>query len=227
MKSRSISLNESKLSDLESEEGIFDFNDNLTTYIELLNKRINMKNYHGFPADFYTKDPILDIGYIISEPLWIINSLNYSPYGFIKINQEHQNLINNASFCGFIHKNNFFLLAYNQQNLFLYDCNYLNNKAKNNFIFNITLNAEKGENIINAQFLPNDLGKSYFIIITDAYNSYLLNINMSNGNTNNINYNFEKIKDKYSQSILAKSFNDILHFNNMSSFKNHNFISNI
>ena len=90
MKSRSISLNESKLSDLESEEGIFDFNDNLTTYIELLNKRINMKNYHGFPADFYTKDPILDIGYIISEPLWIINSLNYSPYGFIKINQEHQ-----------------------------------------------------------------------------------------------------------------------------------------
>ena len=222
MKSRSISLNESKLSDLESEEGIFDFNDNLTTYIELLNKRINMKNYHGFPADFYTKDPILDIGYIISEPLWIINSLNYSPYGFIKINQEHQNLINNASFCGFIHKNNFFLLAYNQQNLFLYDCNYLNNKAKNNFIFNITLNAEKGENIINAQFLPNDLGKSYFIIITDAYNSYLLNINMSNGNTNNINYNFEKIKDKYSQSILAKSFSAIWPFNTMSSSQNNN-----
>ena len=55
MKSRSISLNESKLSDLESEEGIFDFNNNLTTYIELLNKRINMKNYHGFPSEFYTK----------------------------------------------------------------------------------------------------------------------------------------------------------------------------
>jgi len=33
MKSRSISLNESKLSDLESEEGILDFNDNLTTYV--------------------------------------------------------------------------------------------------------------------------------------------------------------------------------------------------
>ena len=51
MKSRSISLNESKLSDLESEEGIFDFNDNLATYVELLNKRINLKNYYGFPAE--------------------------------------------------------------------------------------------------------------------------------------------------------------------------------
>ena len=228
MKSRSISLNESKLSDLESEEGIFDFNDNLTTYVELLNKRINLKNYYGFPADFYIKDQILEIGYIISEPLWIINSLNYSPYGFIKINQEHQNLINNESFCGFISKNNFYLLVYNQRNIFLYDCNYLNNRANNkkiNLIFNISLNAEKDENIINAQFLPNDLGKTYFIIITDRYNSYLLNINMSNmsnGNTNNINYNFEQIKDKYSQSILAKSFSSIWPFNSLSSSQNNN-----
>ena len=228
MKSRSISLNESKLSDLESEEGIFDFNDNLTTYIELLNKRINLKNYYGFQADFFIKDQILEIGYIISEPLWIINSLNYSPYGFIKINQEHQNLINNESFCGFISKNNFYLLVYNQRNIFLYDCNYLNNRANNkktNLIFNIALNVEKDENIINAQFLPNDLGKTYFIIITDRYNSYLLNINMSNmsnGNTNNINYNFEQIKDKYSQSILAKSFSSIWPFNSLSSSQNNN-----
>ena len=61
MKSLLINQNESRLSDLESEEGIFDFNDNLATYIGLLNKRTRLKNYNGFSADFFTKDPILDI----------------------------------------------------------------------------------------------------------------------------------------------------------------------
>ena len=230
MKSQLINPNESRLSDLESEEGIFDFNDNLSTYIGLLNKRANLKNYNGFPADFFIKDPILDIGYIISEPVWIINSLNYSSYGFIKVNSEHQNLINNSKFCGFIHKNNFYLLVYNQNNIFLYDCNYSNNIANNkrsNYIFNINLNAENDENIINAQFLPNDLGKAYFIIVTDKYNSYLLNININNDNTSNINYNFEKIKEKYSQSILAKSFSAIWPFNSINSSQNNNINLNI
>ena len=222
MKSQLLNQNESRLSDLESEEGIFDFNDNLSTYVGLLNKRVNLKNYNGFPADFFIKDPILEIGYIISEPLWILNSLNYLPYGFIKINADHQNLINNGKFCGFIHKNNFYIMTYNQNNLYLYDCNYVNNKLntnikKNNFKHNIILNAENGENIINIQFLPNDLGKAYFIIATDINNSYLLNINM-----NNINYNFEKIKDKYSQSILAKSFSAIWPFNSINSSQNNN-----
>ena len=197
MKSQLINQNESRLSDLESEEGIFDFNDNLETYIGLLNKRAKLKNYNGFSADFYIKDSILDIGYIISEPLWVLNSLNYSPYGFIKINPEHQNFINNAKFCGFIQKNNFYIMTYDQNNLNIYDSNYVNNKNKNNkrsnYIHNIVLKLENNENIINAQFLPNDLGKAYFIIVTDNYNSYLLNINISE---NNINYNLDQIKDK-------------------------------
>ncbi len=230
MKSQIINPNESRLSDLESEEGIFDFNNNLSTYIGLLNKRTNLKNYNGFPSDFFIKDPILDIGYIISEPLWIINSLNYSSYGFIKINSEHQNLINNYKFCGFIYKNNFYLVTYNQNNIFLYDCNYSYNKANNkrsNYIFNIILNAENDENIISAQFLPNDLGKAYFIIVTDNYNSYLLNININNDNTSIINYNFEKIKEKYSQSILAKSFSAFWPFNSLNSSQNNNINSKI
>ena len=223
MKSQLINQNESRLSDLESEEGIFDFNDNLATYNGLLNKRAKLKNYSGFPADFYIKDPILDIGYIISEPLWVLNSLNYSPYGFIKINPEHQNLINNGKFCGFIHKNNFYIMTYDQNYLNMYDCNYVNNKNKNNkrsnYIHNIILKLENNENIINAQFLPNDLGKAYFIIVTDNYNSYLLNINISE---NNINYNFDEIKDKYSQSILAKSFSALWPFNSMNYNQNIN-----
>ena len=94
-------------------------------------------------------------------------------------------------------------MTYNQNNLFLYDCNYVNNKDKNinrtsNYIQSIILNSSNNENIINVQFLPNDLGKAYFIIVTDTYDSYLLNININN-NMNNINYNFEKIKEKYSQ----------------------------
>ena len=223
MKSQLINQNESRLSDLESEEGIFDFNDNLATYIGLLNKRAKLKNYNGFSADFYIKDSILDIGYIISEPLWVLNSLNYSPYGFIKINPEHQNLINNAKFCGFIQKNNFYIMTYDQNNLNIYDSNYVNNKNKNNkrsnYIHNIVLKLENNENIINAQFLPNDLGKAYFIIVTDNYNSYLLNINISD---NNINYNLDQIKDKYSQSILAKSFSALWPFNSMNSTQNIN-----
>ena len=221
-----LNQNESRLSDLESEEGIYNLNDNLSTYIGLLNKRAKLKNFNGFPADFFFKDPILDIGYIISEPLWILNSLNYSPYGFIKINGEHQNLINNNKFCGFIHKNNFYLMTYNQNNLFLYDCNYVNNKDKNinrtsNYIQSIILNSSNNENIINVQFLPNDLGKAYFIIVTDTYDSYLLNININN-NMNNINYNFEKIKEKYSQSILVKSFSALWPFNSITSSQNNN-----
>ena len=222
-----LNQNESRLSDLESEEGIFDFNDNLSTYIGLLNKRAKLKTFNGFSADFFIKDPILDIGYIISEPLWIINSLNYSPYSFIKINAEHQNLINNDKFCGFIHKNNFYLVIYEQNNLFLYDSNYVNNSdninKKSNYLKSIILNQENGENIINIQFLPNDLGKAYFIIVTDTYNSYLLNININN---NNINYNFEKIKEKYSQSILAKSFSALWPFNSITSSQDNNKISN-
>ena len=230
MKSQIINQNESRLSDLESEEGIFDFNDNLSTYIGLLNKRENLKNYNGFTADFFIKDPILDIGYIISQPLWIINSLNYSSYGFIKVNPEHQNLINNAKFCGFIYKNNFYIMTYNQNNLCLYNCNYLTNKPINkrsNYIFNIILNSQNNENIICAQFLPNDLGKAYFIIVTDIYNSYLLNININNDNTNNINYHFEKLKEKYSQSILAKSFSAIWPFNSINSSQNNNLTNKI
>ena len=226
-----LNQNESRLSDLESEEGIYNLNDNLSTYIGLLNKRAKLKNFNGFPADFFFKDPILDIGYIISEPLWILNSLNYSPYGFIKINGEHQNLINNNKFCGFIHKNNFYLMTYNQNNLFLYDCNYVNNKDKNinrtrNYIQSIILNSSNNENIINVQFLPNDLGKAYFIIVTDTYDSYLLNININN-NMNNINYNFEKIKEKYSQSILAKSFSALWPFNSLTSSQNNNYNTKI
>ena len=217
MKSQLININDSKLSDLESEEGIFDINDNnISTYIAMLNKSSKLKKNNGFPADFFIKDPILDIGYIISEPLWILNSLNYSPYGYIQINDEHQNLINNSKFCGFILKNNFFIMTYNQNNLYLYNCNYINKSAnikKSNYLFNIALNSENEENIINVQFLPNDLGKAYFIIVTDIYNSYLLNLNINNNNTSNINYNIEKIKDKYSQSILAKSFSAIWPFN--------------
>ena len=128
MKSQIINQNESRLSDLESEEGIFDFSDNLSTYIGLLNKRSSQKNYSSISTNFFIKDPILEIGYIISEPLWILNSLNYTPYGFIKINQEHQNLISNSKFCGFIHKNNFYLIIYNNNNIYLYDTNSLNNK---------------------------------------------------------------------------------------------------
>ena len=229
MKSQIINQNESRLSDLESEEGIFDFSDNLSTYIGLLNKRSSHKNYNSISTNFFIKDPILEIGYIISEPLWILNSLNYTPYGFIKINQEHQNLISNSKFCGFIHKNNFYLIIYNNNNnIYLYDTNSVNNKniKKSNYILNINLNSENNENIINVQFLPNDLGKAYFIIVTDIYNSYLLDININNANINNINYNFEKIKDKYSSSILAKSFSALWPFNSMSNNNLNNKISN-
>ena len=222
-----LNQNESRLSDLESEEGVFDLNDNLSTYVGLLHKRAKLKTFNGFSAEFFIKDPILDIGYIISEPLWILNSLNYSPYSFIKINEEHQNLINDGKFCGFIHKNNFYLMIYNLNNLFLYDSNYVNNNSninkRSNYLKSIILNQENGENIINIQFLPNDLGKAYFIIVTDTYNSYLLNININN---NNINYNFEKIKEKYSQSILAKSFSALWPFNSITSSQDNNKISN-
>ena len=221
MKAQFINQNESRLSDLESEEGIFDFNDNLSTYIGLLNKRDHLKNYNGFSADFFIKDPILDIGYIISVPLWIVNSLNYSSYGFIKINSEHQNSINNGKFCGFIHKKNFYIMTYDQNKLFLYDCNYIKNKInsnikRNNFMQNIILKGENGENIINIQFLPNDLGKAYFIITTDIYNCFLLNVNINDS----VNYSFEKIKNKYSQSVLAKSFSAIWPFNSINTSQN-------
>ena len=212
-------LNDSKLSELESEEGAYELNNDLRTYMEILNKRAQFKTKDGLLADFYNKDPILDIGYIISYPLWIINSTNYSPYGYININKEHQSLINNNKYSGFIYKNNFYLLLYDQNNFYLYSCNYLNNNNNNrnntvsNLIFSFILNSNK-ENVINVQFLPNDLGKAYFIVVTDVYNSYLLNINIDN---NNINFIFEQCNDKYSQSILAKSFSSLWPFNSLAS----------
>ena len=212
------SLNDSKLSDLESEERPYDLNDNLQTYIEILNKRPQLKTKDGLLVDFYNKDKILDIGYIVSSPLWIVNSANYSPYGYIYINKEHQSLINNDKYAGFIYKNNFYLLIYDQNNFGLYSCNYLNNNNNNNYrnnrnnlIYSFILNTNN-ENVINVQFLPNDLGKAYFIVVTENYNSYLLNINIDN---NNINFSSEKCNDKYSQSILAKSFSSLWPFNSL------------
>ena len=221
-------MNDSKLSDLESEEIPIELNDKIKIYIDLLNKREKLKTSEGFPADFFIKDPILDIGYIISNPLWIVNSTNYSPYGYINIKKEHQPFINNGKFCGFIFKNNFYLLIYEQNNIGLYSCNYVNinnnrNTTSNNFIFSFILNSNN-ENIINIQFLPNDLGKAYFIVITDIYNSYLLNINVDKNNI--INFNFEKCNDKYSQSILAKSFSSLWPFNSLVSSNINNNISN-
>ena len=219
-------INDSKLSDLESEESPFELNDNLKIYLELINKKAKLNTNEGFPSDFFIKDPILDIGYIISNPLWIINSTNYSPYGYINIKKEHQSLISNNKFCGFIYKNNFYLLTFDQNNLDLYTCNYINNNNRNNvannLIYNFVLNS-KNENIINVQFLPNDLGKAYFIVVTDIYNSYLLNINIDN---NIINLNFEQCNDKYAQSILAKSFSSLWPFNSFVSSNINNKISN-
>ena len=219
-------VNDSKLSALESEDQQNELNDNLGAYIDILNKRPQLRTSEGYIADFYLKDPILDIGYIISNPLWIINSMNYSPYGFININKQHQSLINNNKFCGFIYKNNFYILIYDQNKLDLYSCNLItsNNRTNsiNNLIYSFNLNSND-ENIINVQFLPNDLGRSYFIVVTDIFNSYLLNINIDN---NNFNFYFEKCNDKYSQSILAKSFSSLWPFNSLVSSKINNNISN-
>ena len=208
-------IDDSKLSELESEEVPLELNDNIKIYLDLLSKRAKLKTSEGIPAEFYIKDSILDIGYIISYPLWIVNSANYSPYGYINIKKDHQSIINNNKFCGFIYKKNFYLLIYEQNNLGLYACNYINNSnnnrnnASNNLMHNFVLNSNN-ENIINVQFLPNDLGKAYFIVVTDTYNSYLLNINIDN---NIINTNFEQCNDKYAQSILAKSFSSLWPFN--------------
>ena len=220
-------LNDSKISDFENEEEPYELNDNIRTYHEILNKRPQLRNNNGNLVDFFSRDPILDIGYIVSNPLWVVNSNNYSPYGYININKEHQTLINNNKYCGFIYKNNFYLLIYNQNNIGLYSCNYINNSinnkkiAQNNFIFNFSLNSNNNENIVNAQFLPNDLGKAYFIVVMDNYNAYLLNISIDNNN--NINYLFEQCSDKNSQSILAKSFSSLWPFNSFSG----NIINNI
>ena len=220
-------LNDSKISDFENEEEPYELNDNIRTYHEILNKRPQLRNNNGNLVDFFSRDPILDIGYIVSNPLWVVNSNNYSPYGYININKEHQALINNNKYCGFIYKNNFYLLIYNQNNIGLYSCNYINNSnnnkknAQNNFIFNFSLNSNNNENIVNAQFLPNDLGKAYFIVVMDNYNAYLLNISIDNNN--NINYLFEQCSDKNSQSILAKSFSSLWPFNSFSG----NIINNI
>ena len=207
------SINDSKLSELENEEDGYEYNDNLRTYVQIINKREKLKTNEGYLVDFYTKDPILDIGYIINYPLWIVNSNNYMPYAYININKEHQSLINNGKFCGFIYKKNFYLLVYEQNHLVLYSCNYINDnnkyKERNNCIFNFNLNADN-QNIINIKFLPNDLGKAYFIVVTDIYDSYLLHINIDN---NNINFNFEQCNNKYNQSILAKSFSSLWPFN--------------
>ena len=225
---KSAILNDSELSEFENEEEPYELNENLRAYHDILNKRPELKTNEGYLVDFFNRDPILDIGYIVSNPLWIVNSTNYSPYGYININREHQSLINNNKYCGFIYKNNFYLLIYDQNNLGLYSCNYTNNNKRNNshnnFIFNFNLNSKNNENIINAQFLPNDLGKAYFIIVTDNYNSYLLNLNIDNNN--NINFNFEQCNDKYSQSILAKSFGALWPFNSFISSNINNTISN-
>ena len=221
-------VNDSKLSDLESEEIPLELNDNIKIYIDLLNKRENLKTREGIPANFFIKDPILDIGYIIGYPLWIINSTNYYPYGYINIKKEHQSVINNNKFCGFIYKNNFYLIIYDQNNLGIYSCNYINiknyrNSDSNNFIYSFIINSNN-ENIINIQFLPNDLGKAYFIVVTDIYNSYLLNINIDKNSI--INFNFEKCNEKYSQSILAKNFSSLWPFNSLISSNINNNISN-
>ena len=220
-------MNDSRLSALESEDQAIELNDNLAAYIKLLNERPQFKTSEGYIVDFYLKDPILDIGYIISNPLWIINSINYSPYGFINIKKEHQSIVNNNKFCGFIYKNNFYLVIYDQNQINLYSCNNLNTSNNrvnsiNNLVFNFVMNTNN-ENIINIQFLPNDLGKAYFIVVTDMYNSYLLNISIEN---NNFNFIFEKCNDKYSQSILAKSFSSLWPFNSLISSNINNNISN-
>ena len=222
-------LNDSKLSELENEEGPYQINDNLQTYIEILNKRPNFKTKDGLIVDFYKKDPILDIGYIISYPLWIVNSVDYSPRGYIYINKEHQSLINNNKYAGFKYNGKDYLLIYDQNNFGIYSCINLNNN--NNFNRNNKVNILKhtlalssnNENIINVQFLPNDLEKAYFIVVTDIYNSYLLNINIDNNN--NITFTIELCNYKYSQSILAKSFSALWPFNSLVSSDTNN-ISN-
>ena len=109
------------------------------------------------------------------------------------------------------------MLIYDCNKISLYSCNYINNTnnyrniQKNNFLYEFSLNAI-GENIINIQFLLNDLGKAYFIVVTNNDKLYLLNINIEN---KNINYYFEECKNKNSPSILAKSFSALWPFNSL------------
>ena len=209
-------LNNSKISDLESEEGP---NDLVRAYLDIIDKMPKLKESKEDSCYFYKKDSILDIGYIISLPLWVLNSSNYAPYGYININNEHKSIIANGKFCGFIYNKDFYLLIYDCNKISLYSCNYINNTnnyrniQKNNFLYEFSLNAI-GENIINIQFLLNDLGKAYFIVVTNNDKLYLLNINIEN---KNINYYFEECKNKNSPSILAKSFSALWPFNSFMS----------
>ena len=199
-------VNDSKISALEIEENVN--SESLAIYKSLLesSKKDNPL------SDFFLKDPSLDIGYILTNPLIILNSKDYTTYGQIKIKDEHISLINNQKFSGFIYENSFYIILYDQNNFFLYS---LANTNPNDDLHHFQIN--KDENVINVKFLPNDNEKVYFIIITDSYTLYILNINFQNGN---MNYNFQLIHDKNSQSILAKSFSVLWPFNSMVSNEN-------
>lgn len=80
-------------------------------------------------APLYKKDDTLDIGYVFTNPMTIVNSKTYKKIGSIQIEPAHTGFISMKQFCGFFFDDAFYLLVYSLNNeFFLYrmylDMNY-------------------------------------------------------------------------------------------------------
>ena len=153
----------------------------------------------------YLKDNNLEIGYILSNPIIILNSENYSPYGIIKIDIHHENLLGEERFCGFIFNNDFYILIYDNYTIYIYS--FLTNQNKDNPIFiplNISLNGNN-DIIVKIQYIKNEIDINYFIVVSNNGKIYFLTLFIDQFN-NKINPKIEEFNFSLSNNYISNSF---------------------
>ena len=135
-------------------------------------------------APLYKKDDTLDIGYVFTNPMTIVNSKTYKKIGSIQIEPAHTGFISMKQFCGFFFDDAFYLLVYSLNNeFFLYrmylDMNYnyqKTTKGYSNTCVSVMLNTNISGRIVKCQYIKNAIGLNYFMIVNDSSKLFFLTI---------------------------------------------------
>lgn len=136
-------------------------------------------------SSFFYKDETLDIGYILTNPLIIVDSQTYKKLGTIHVDSSHLFLITSKRFCGFFSDETFNILVYSMNNeLFLYTMvpfSQFNNSSMINFeCKSIIVNRTIENRIMKCKYIQNSEQILYFIIINDKSQINFLTLDIRN-----------------------------------------------
>lgn len=124
-------------------------------------------------SSFFYKDETLDIGYILTNPLIIVDSQTYKKLGTINVDSSHLFLITSKRFCGFFSSEETFniLVCSMNNEFFVYTMipfSQFNNYPIVNYEFkSIIVNRNIENRIMKFKYLQNSEKILYFITIND------------------------------------------------------------